>query len=176
MRILFDSKLSQFKTPFGTLLPGQGCRLRVDIPVSCRTVKAEVIFLQDDALTEAFRAPLAKAEVNALYEAWSGEVSLPAAGLYFYYFFIATQNEAFRLYKQGNDTNMEAGDLWQVSCVEARFPAPEYAKGAVMYQIFPDRFYAAGRCDCTEKLQPYWVHEDKQDVPDRKSTRLNSSH
>ena len=165
MRILFDSKLSQFKTPFGTLLPGQGCRLRVDIPVSCRTVKAEVIFLQDDALTEAFRAPLAKAEANALYEAWSGEVSLPAAGLYFYYFFIATQNEAFRLYKQGNDTNMEAGDLWQVSCVEDRFPAPEYAKGAVMYQIFPDRFYAAGRCDCTEKLQPYWVHEDKQDVP-----------
>ena len=88
MRILFDSKLSQFKTPFGMLLPGQGCRLRVDIPVSCRTVKAEVIFLQDDALTEAFRAPLAKAEANALYEAWSGEVSLPAAGLYFYYFFI----------------------------------------------------------------------------------------
>lgn len=165
MRILFDSKLSQFKTPFGTLLPGQGCRLRVDIPVSCRTVKAEVIFLQDDALTEAFRAPLAKAEANALYEAWSGEVSLPAAGLYFYYFFITTQNEAFRLYKQGNDTNMEVGDLWQVSCVEDRFPAPEYAKGAVMYQIFPDRFYAAGRCDCTEKLQPYWVHEDKQDVP-----------
>lgn len=165
MRILFDSKLSQFKTPFGMLLPGQGCRLRVDIPVSCRTVKAEVIFLQDDALTEAFRAPLAKAEANALYEAWSGEVSLPAAGLYFYYFFITTQNEAFRLYKQGNDTNMEAGDLWQVSCVEDRFPAPEYAKGAVMYQIFPDRFYAAGRCDCTEKLQPYWVHEDKQDVP-----------
>ncbi len=60
---------------------------------------------------------------------------------------------------------MEAGDLWQVSCVEDRFPAPEYAKGAVMYQIFPDRFYAAGRCDCKEKLQPYWVHEDKHDMP-----------
>ena len=114
MRILFDSKLSQFKTPFGTLLPGQGCRLRVDIPVSCRTVKAEVIFLQDDALTEAFRAPLAKAEANALYEAWSGEVSLPAAGLYFYYFFITTQNEAFRLYKQGNDTNMEEKILHRI--------------------------------------------------------------
>ena len=66
MRIFFDSKLSQFKTPFGMLLPGQGCRLRVDIPVSCRTVKAEVIFLQDDALTEAFRAPLAKAGECAL--------------------------------------------------------------------------------------------------------------
>ena len=165
MRILFDSKLSQFKTPFGMLLPGQGCRLRVDIPVSCRTVKAEVIFLQDDALTEAFRAPLAKAEANALYEAWSGEVSLPAAGLYFYYFFITTQNEAFRLYKQGNDTNMEAGDLWQLSCVEERYPVPEALRGAVMYQIFPDRFYQSGVCDCAEKLRPYYVHESRDELP-----------
>ena len=165
MRILFDSKLSQFKTPFGTLRPGEDCRLRVDIPVSCRTVRAEVRFLQDDGVTEAFCAPLRKTEGNALYEAWSGEVSLKTAGLYFYYFFITTQNEAFRLMKQGNDTNIEAGDLWQVSCVEERYPAPEYAKGAVMYQIFPDRFYQAGSCDCAEKLQPYWVHEDKHDMP-----------
>ena len=165
MRILFDSKLSQFKTPFGTLRPGEQCRLRVDIPVSCRTVRAEVRFLREDGVTEAFCAPLRKTEENALYEAWSGEFSFETSGLYFYYFFITTQNEAFRLMKQGNDTNIEAGDLWQVSCVEERYPAPKYAKGAVMYQIFPDRFYQAGSCDCKEKLQPYWVHEDKHDMP-----------
>ena len=34
-----------------------------------------------------------------------------------------------------------------------------------MYQIFPDRFYQSGCCNCAEKLQPYWVHEDKSDVP-----------
>ena len=165
MRILFDSKLSQFKTPFGTLKPEEPCRLRVDIPASCRTVKTEAVFLRDDGVTEAFRAALSKQEENELYEAWSGEVSLQAPGLYFYYFFITTQNEAFCLFKQGNDTNMEEGDLWQVSCVADRYPAPEFAKGAVMYQIFPDRFYQEGCCDCTEKLQPYWVHENKQDVP-----------
>ena len=80
MRILFDSKLSQFKTPFGTLRPGEDCRLRVDIPVSCRTVRAEVRFLREDGVTEAFRAPLRKTEENALYEAWRGGVSLKSAG------------------------------------------------------------------------------------------------
>ena len=165
MRILFDSKLSQFKTPFGTLAPGKLCRIRVDIPVSCRTVKAELRLLQEDGQTQISALPLAKQAQNELYESWSGEFSLQEPGLYFYYFYITTENEAFRLYKQGNDTNMEAGDLWQVSCVAESYPAPEYARGAVMYQIFPDRFYAEGRCDCTGKLEPYWVHENKDDVP-----------
>ena len=34
MRILFDSKLSQFKTPFGVLRPGEVCTLHIQIPVS----------------------------------------------------------------------------------------------------------------------------------------------
>ena len=32
MRILFDSKLSQFKTPFGVLRPGEVCTLHIQIP------------------------------------------------------------------------------------------------------------------------------------------------
>ena len=68
MRILFDSKLSQFKTPFGTVKPGERCRLRVDIPVSCRSVKAEAVFLREDGVSEAFRAALRKSEENELYE------------------------------------------------------------------------------------------------------------
>ena len=135
MRILFDSKLSQFKTPFGTLLPGQACRLRVDIPVSCKTVKAELRVLQEDGVSPCFTRPLAKREANELYEVWSGEFALTEPGLYFYYFLITTENESFRLLKQGNDTNMEAGDLWQVSCVADRYPAPQYAKGAVILPV-----------------------------------------
>ena len=34
MRILYDSKLSQYKTPFGTLTPGQECILHVHVPTS----------------------------------------------------------------------------------------------------------------------------------------------
>ena len=32
MRILYDSKLSQFKAPFGTLIPDQECTLNMHIP------------------------------------------------------------------------------------------------------------------------------------------------
>ena len=164
MRILFDSKLSQFKTPFGVLRPGEVCTLHIQIPVSCRTEHVELLLLQEDG-TPAREVALSRQETGTLYECFGAAFSLERAGLYFYCFRVTTKNEQFRLYKQGNDTNMEAGDFWQLSCVEDAYPVPEALRGAVMYQIFPDRFYQSGCCNCAEKLQPYWVHEDKSDVP-----------
>ena len=55
MRILFDSRLSQFKSPFGTLHPGQDCRIQIQIPVSCQTVKTELVLLQEDGSTRLIR-------------------------------------------------------------------------------------------------------------------------
>jgi len=43
--------------------------------------------------------------------------------------------------------------------VPADFTAPDWAMGAVFYQIFPDRFHRCGTCDLTGKLQPYTLHE-----------------
>ena len=34
MRILYDSKLTQFKSPFGVLTPGQTCTLHMMLPVT----------------------------------------------------------------------------------------------------------------------------------------------
>jgi glycosidase len=54
---------------------------------------------------------------------------------------------------------MEAGDCWQVSCVPSDFVTPDWAKGAVIYQIFPDRFAKKGECDLSGKLTPYVCHQ-----------------
>ena len=73
---------------------------------------------------------------------------------------------------------MEAGDLWQLSAVSQALLPPEAAMGAVMYQVFPDRFAISGSCDLTGKLQPYWVHENLDDTPvfrpDEKGEVLNN--
>ena len=164
MRILFDSRLSQFKSPFGTLQPGQACRMQIQIPVDCQTVRTELVLLQEDG-TPLRREEMEKCEATALYETWRCTFCLTEPALYFYYFHITTKNESFRLFKQGSDTNMEAGDWWQVSVVDGKYAVPEWARGAVMYQIFPDRFAISGKCDCTDKLQPYWVHENTDDMP-----------
>ncbi len=158
MRILFDSKKSEFKDPFGTLLPGQECRLCIHIPISVQTRQVECILEGVDG--QRLTVPLSQCTRQEPYEHWQGHFSLDAPGLYFYYFFITTATGGFRLFKTGDDTNMEAGDRWQVSCIPADFSVPDWALGAVYYQLFPDRFCKRGDCDLSGKLQPFTVHTD----------------
>ena len=158
MRILFDSKQTQFKEPFGTLIPQQECTLRIHIPTSVQTTKVECRF-SDPQGNLAKTARLEFQLQKGAYDIWSGTFSFEDVGLFFYYFHITTKTGGFRLFKFGDDTNMEAGDCWQISCVPADFHTPEWSQGATIYQVFPDRFHKSGECDLTGKLQPYTVHE-----------------
>ena len=162
MRILYDSKLAIYKTPFGTLTPGQSCTLHIHIPAQVGCTHVTCILSHDDG-SHAQDVLLKRQRRKGPYEIFSGAFSIPAEGLYFYYFYVHTQTGGFRLFKQGDDTNMEAGDLWQISCVPADFHTPQWAKGATFYQIFPDRFHKSGKCDLTGKLEPYTVHRSWND-------------
>lgn len=158
MRILFDSKQSQFKTPFGTLTPGQVCTLRIHIPTAVGTTGVEILLQQENGEpVDAFSMSLER--TCGAYDIYRGEMTLEHCGLYFYYFRINCHTGPFCLFKYGDDTNMEAGSLWQISCIPADFTTPDWAQGAVIYQLFPDRFHKVGECDLTGKLRPYTVHE-----------------
>lgn len=158
MRILFDSQSEIYKEPFGCLTPGQTCRLSIYIPDTAQAVGAQCIFCHEDG-SEAFTLEMPFGERQGCYSVYTGEFSFEATGLYFYYFYIRKTDGGFRLFKVGSDTNMEEGDKWQVSCIPADFKTPDWAQGATIYQIFPDRFCKAGECDLTGKLEPYTVHE-----------------
>ena len=165
MRILYDSRQLKYKTPFGVLTPDEDCRISVYLPLVLHTVSAQLVMLSENG-QELFRTELKKTAPEGDYEPFSCTFSLKETGLYFYRFQITTPNESFRLFKQQENTNMESGDLWQISCVSTAFPVPEALQGALMYQIFPDRFFRQGSCDLTEKLQPYWLHENLSDMPE----------
>ena len=159
MRILYDSKLLAHKDPFGTLTPGQKCKLSVHVPLSvgATLVKCSINRENGDPCQTVELKPTVK---KGPYQVFSGEFSFRETGLYFYFFLVQTKEGSFRLFKVGDDTNMEAGDLWQVSCVPGDFTTPDWAKGAIIYQIFPDRFHKSGECDLTGKLEPYTIHRD----------------
>ena len=158
MRILFDSKNPIHKDPFGTLTPGQACRLNIHIPADLKASEVSCVLNHQDG-TPAFSVPMILEKTHGAYEVFSGNFSFREPGLYFYYFRVTAHTGPFRLFKQGDDTNMEAGDLWQVSCVPGDFTVPDWAQGGTMYQIFPDRFFKSGECDLTGKLTPYTVHQ-----------------
>ena len=177
MRILFDSKHLQFKDPFGTLLPEQNCTLRIHIPSSVNAVNVQCRFSGPDG--EAVMAvQMMKQETLGAYDIFRGDFSFDTPGLYFYYFYIEKPAGGFRLFKYGDDTNMEDGAMWQVSCIPEDFTVPDWAQGATMYQIFPDRFCKVGDPDLTGKLEPYTIHtewnEEVSWQPDAKGLVLNN--
>ena len=164
LRILYNSLDPSHKTPFGVLTPGEVCRMTIAIPRSCQTVR--VILMLERENGEPYRElEFQRDHAAEPYEYYRLHFSLPAPGLFYYYFRITTRNEQFRLLKQEEDTNIEDGSYWQLSCVSTRYPVPPEYEGRVFYQIFPDRFHQSGRCDLTDKLQPYWIHQDVTDPP-----------
>lgn len=164
MRILFNSKDQQDKSPFGTLTPGEACRVRIRIPCSCKTRTVTLVVEQENGASYR-RVDCPRTAVEPPYESYGAEFSLADCGLYFYFFEICTEGSTFPLFKQGEDTNMCAGDKWQLSCVPADAALPDDTEGAVMYQIFPDRFYRSGVCDLQQKLGPYSIHAGWDETP-----------
>ena len=88
MRILYDSKLPQYKVPFGTLTPGQVCTLNVHVPASVLATSVTCILLYDDGRTPAQDIVFSRRENKGPYEIWTADCSIPYTGLFFYYFYI----------------------------------------------------------------------------------------
>lgn len=164
MRIIYDSKKLEFKSPFGCLREQQPCRMSLLIPRSCA---AQKVFLSVEN-EEGFllRVPFAKLGDEGDYERFGGSFSLFRRGLYFYYFVIVQEGSSFRLFRQDYDqTNMEEGEKWQLTCYDGEYTVPACYHGKVMYQIFPDRFAKKGQCDLTGKLTPFTLHASLSETP-----------
>ena len=69
MRILFDSKLSQFKTPFGTLTPKQVCTVHIHIPCACRTTAVALVLQAENGAELLFRFAPGEENLQELREA-----------------------------------------------------------------------------------------------------------
>ncbi len=164
MRILFDSRQLRYYYPFGSQHSGQTCSLHLHVPAPVSTITVHLVVEREDG-TEDCRVPMILHERVENYEIYECTFALSRCGLYFYYFDLHTRGTDFPLFRQGRDTNMCAGDKWQLSIIPADFRVPAYAEGAVMYQIFPDRLSRSGVCALTGKLPPYTMHADWGETP-----------
>lgn len=163
MRILYNSKNEYYKIPFGSLRQNELCTLRIKIPISCQTEKVYLCINSESGFK--MTVPFEFESNDEDYGVYNTQFSLFLCDLYFYYFHIVTKNESFDLYKQGDDTNIAIGDMWQLTCFCKNYDIPHDFKGRVMYQIFPDRFKKGEETDITGKLMPYILHKNTNDIP-----------
>lgn len=164
LSVAFDSRDSSFKSPFGAVTEGSTINYSLSalpgvtdmtLVVASHTLEGNQEVLTN---TELDRVALTKT-TDGDKERWSGSYTFPTKGVYSYYFQFKVGNETY-VYQNNADTvywTTEKGTdgVGTVAFLPASdsdirryrqtvylkdFTVPDWAKDAVYYQIFPERF------------------------------------
>lgn len=164
MEPVFDSRSLTYKSPFGCVRQQEACTMRIYMPRRMGVRAVALMVRRDGQAPAAY--PMAWESLEEGYDVYTVTLSLSDCGLYFYWFAVTVpEGDCSILRAPDNTPAVNNGLPWQITCYSREFDTPACWKGAVMYQIFPDRFYRAGDCDVSEKLQPFLIHDKWGDTP-----------
>ncbi|MCL2513136.1 MAG: alpha-amylase family glycosyl hydrolase, partial [Oscillospiraceae bacterium] len=137
--IPFDSRDAKYKSPFGAVCEGQRIQFSVCLPES----GAGAVFLA----VKRDACPFEYHNMNKNNDGfWSLEYDAPEKGLYWYRFEFdgSDGRQKITRVKNGAGEINENGGDWQLTVYSESFKTPDWIKGGVIYQIFPDRFNFSG--------------------------------
>lgn len=162
--IKFDSYSIQHKDPFGAVRSKSDIKFTVHVNKKLETDHVNLVVRDDKPMQ--FR--LENSGVDGDYAIFSGIVSIEESGLYRYRFELV--NAAGIMVFCGTDDGHTAktGDWlpeWQLFVYDSDFETSDIPDGAIMYQIFPDRFYKAEGVDTDGAKNKRVIHESWNERP-----------
>ncbi len=139
--IPYNSRDYRHKSIFGSTAAGDSLRLAVLMPRSFSCCKVTLIFHKDGE-GEQSRDLYWCGMNGANEEWWDITLSFETPGLYYYHFTYETAFGRGNIYLRANGCGVFAptGAEWQQTVYKKEFETPDWVKGGIMYQIFPDRF------------------------------------
>ncbi|MBQ9915060.1 MAG: glycoside hydrolase family 13 protein [Clostridia bacterium] len=163
MHILFDSRNTQFKKPYGCLPLGETFSVTVYVRDAG---ESGVLFLLEKDGEDLVPYPMTCLGEKDGYTAYTCSPPMTSTGLFFYHFEVLTPSGNHKIFRdRHNRPTQVAEGKWQLTCFERRYSIPDSFAGRVMYQIFPDRFCKSGSVSAEGKLTPYYLHENLSDLP-----------
>ncbi len=129
--ITFDIK------KLSTTPDGARYKVSIKVPMSMGFIERMKFIIESNNERRAFQLKHLKNENNLVN--FETEIELATSAIYHYYFSFEA-NHNFIYFKKQNKTNNQTitpEEKWNLS---VNFDTPEWAKGAVMYHIFVDRF------------------------------------
>lgn len=142
----FNSRDIKHKSIFGSIAAGENLRLCVLMPRSFMCSGVSLVLHKDGETS--FEKPLFWCGMNGNDEEWWDiTFSFPEEGLYFYYFTYKTPYGKGNIFLKSGGCGEFApeGNEWQQTVYKKGFKTPDWVKGGIMYQIFPDRFSCSGK-------------------------------
>ena len=146
---MYNSYMLEHKNPFGAIRTNTECTFSVRIPNDVYVNALQLMVCPWGDWNHPIREePMPWKKLQQGENIFSCTISLQVPGVYGYCFRI-TKNGKTNLIKRNPRTNEGfysynlEGWHWKLTCYDANFRTPDFAKQGVMYQIFPDRFYKA---------------------------------
>ena len=146
--IPFNSRDLFFKDKFGSISAGEEIHLRLCMPRSFCCSKALFVIRRDDGAYEEKEMQWA-GMCGDDAEIWNIHTCIETEGLYWYHFDYFSSYGRSSVLQCENGIGGFAGSHyarkdWQITVTEKDFTTPDWLKGGIIYQIFPDRFYNSG--------------------------------
>lgn len=144
MRPIFDSWDRSCKSIFGAVRQNETCRFTIRLPLETELDFLPVLVLFRTGFKERFLTmkPVGEEDGCRLY---SAEYEAKYSDVHYYYF--SYTSHGCRHYIKKKDVHygsLDDGDLFQLTVYGKEYYTPDFLKGGVMYQIFPDRFCKSG--------------------------------
>lgn len=138
-----------YKSKFGAVQTEESFRLRLLLPRSFCATGAHFLLTKDGEKTVDYNMYWAGMHGDDK-EIWDLELAVAEPGLYFYHFDYDSSWGRGSVFDAGDGVGAVAAGQgaqrsWQLTVYDKSFQTPDWLKGGLIYQIFPDRFFASGK-------------------------------
>ena len=164
--IRYDSKSEEFKKPFGAVSNTHQVNFTIHVHTCENTASATFVYRKDNSKDPIY-INMHKKDKYDNFDIFTCSVTFEQADLYFYRFELETaEGTKYVGLKDGYAAIEEWLPEWQLTVYDSNFKTPEWAKGGIMYQIFPDRFCRSKDFTPLPAKNPRIIHENWYDIPD----------
>ncbi len=161
--VIFDSKKSEYKEPFGAVPCGEDVRLSIKAERTGVHRLCLVMYFDD----EKRQMPMYWESFKLGFDVFSVKIKAPKApGLIWYYFKIE-KNDGEVLYFGKNDIAKSESEVraFQITVYSKEYETPSWFSEGVTYHVFVDRFFRAKASGEISSDKDFYVHRNLSDIP-----------
>lgn len=140
--LIYNSRDKAYKSKISALATDELCKFRIVVPRACHCSCA-VLAVTKEGEDTAYYGMFWAGMCGDDFEYWELHFSATTEGLYFYHFELDTPwgKSFIKNMGDGKGDFTADGDDFQQTVYDKNFKTPDFLKGGIIYQIFPDRFY-----------------------------------
>lgn len=174
MSAIFNSRSKSHKTPFGAVKANEDVNITVLVPHYDKVKQVKLLIRSKDYENAIVLTPQPH---GSDYTKYVCTFSLDIPNVYFYRFEVFCQNGEISFCGSDNG-RLKNGDWlpeWQLTVYNHDYETPDWAKGKVMYQIFPDRFARSKAYEMPKAKNDRIINNDWYATPDSPHVTENYS-